>query len=193
MPTKQESNWSKKNHWSLECWYRFSLVFRRKPNANRNQTGLKYTLVLTKLIQNPPGIYMQKNTKGQQESNWSKIHTGPHNAGIESIRYQKVKHANRNQTGLKYTLVLTMLVQNPSGIQEKTKCQQESNCCKIHTGPYNAGIESVWYLAENQMPRNQTAVKYTMVLTILVQNQSDIKQKPKCQQDSNWSYLHTGP
>ena len=100
MPTKQESNWSKKQ-WSLECWYRFSLVFRRKSNANRTQTGLKYTLVLTKLIQNPPGI--QKNTKGQQESNWSKIHTGPHNAGIESVWYLHNVHVGENQmpTGIK--------------------------------------------------------------------------------------------
>ena len=27
--------------------------------------------------------------------------------------------------------------------------EQELNWSKIHTGPYNAGIESVWYLAEN--------------------------------------------
>ena len=33
-------------HCSLQCWYRTSLVFRRK-NANRNQTGRKYTLLLT--------------------------------------------------------------------------------------------------------------------------------------------------
>ena len=30
-------------HYSLECWYRTSLVFTRKTNANRNQTCLLYT------------------------------------------------------------------------------------------------------------------------------------------------------
>ena len=34
---------------------------------------------------------------------------------------------------------------NQSGIKKKTKYQQDSNWPKIHTGPYNAGIESVWY------------------------------------------------
>ena len=33
-------------HCSLQCWYRTSVVFRRK-NANRNQTARKYTLLLT--------------------------------------------------------------------------------------------------------------------------------------------------
>ena len=30
--------------------------------------------------------------------------------------------------------------------------KQESNWSKIYTGPYNAGLDSVWYLGENQMP-----------------------------------------
>ena len=75
------------------------------------------------LVQIQSGI--QEKTKCQQESNWSKIRTGPYNAGI---------------------------LQNQSGIKKKNKCQQQSNWSKIHTGPHNAGIESVWYLGENQMP-----------------------------------------
>ena len=49
-----------------------------------------------------------------------------------------------------------MLVQNQSGIKKKPKCQQHSNWSQIYTGPYNAGIESVWYWKEKQMP---TALK----------------------------------
>ena len=37
-------------HCFLKCWYRTSLVFTRKTNANRNQTGTKYTLLLTMLV-----------------------------------------------------------------------------------------------------------------------------------------------
>ena len=37
-------------HWSFQCWYRISLVLKRKTNANSTQTGLKYTLVLTMLV-----------------------------------------------------------------------------------------------------------------------------------------------
>ena len=88
-------------HWSLQCWYRTSLVFRKKTNANRNQTGTKYTLLLTMLVQNRSGI--QKKTKWEQESNWYKIyiHTPPYNAGIEPVWYS-----------------------------EKNKCEQESNWSK---------------------------------------------------------------
>ena len=31
--------------WSLQSWYRTSMVLRRKTDANRNQTGTKYTIV----------------------------------------------------------------------------------------------------------------------------------------------------
>ena len=48
-------------HWSLQCWYRTSLVFRRKTNTNRNQTGTKYTLLVTMQVYNPSGI--QKKNK----------------------------------------------------------------------------------------------------------------------------------
>ena len=62
-----------------------------------------------------------------------------------SLVLKRKPNANSTQTGLKYTLVLTMLVYNQSGIKKKNKCQQHSNWSKIHTGPHNAGIESVWY------------------------------------------------
>ena len=78
-------------HCSLQCWYRTSLLFRRKTNANKNQTDTKYTLLLTILLQNQSGIQ------------------------------KKNKNANENQTGTKYTLLLTMLVQKQSGIQKKNK------------------------------------------------------------------------
>ena len=68
-------------HCFLKCWYRTSLVFTRKTNANKNQSGRK-------------------------------IHTVSYNAGIEPLCYSREKqnNANRNQTGTKYTLLLTMLV-----------------------------------------------------------------------------------
>ena len=37
-------------HCSLQCWYRSNLVFTRKTNANKNQTGTNYTLHLTILL-----------------------------------------------------------------------------------------------------------------------------------------------
>ena len=68
-------------HYSLECWYRTSLVFTRKTNANRNQTGTKI------------------------------IYTAPYNAGIETVWYSEEKKMQRGiKLVQKYTLVLTMLV-----------------------------------------------------------------------------------
>ena len=81
----------------------------------------KYTLGLTMLVQKQSGI-AKKN----------KI------------------NANKNQTGAKYTLLLTMLVQKQSGIQKKTNANRNKTGAKIHTGPYNAGIEPVWYCEEKQ-------------------------------------------
>ena len=140
-------------HCSLKCWYRTTLLLiRRKTNADRNQTGAKYTLVLTKLVSNQSGI--QKN-KCKQEYTGAKIHTPPYNAGMKSVWYSEKNeweqesnwcknthwslqcwyrislvfttkpNANRNQTAAKYTLVLTMLVSNQSGIQNKNKCKQK--------------------------------------------------------------------
>ena len=39
-------------------------------------------------------------------------HTAPYNAGIEPVWYseEKQNNANKNQTGTKYTMVLTILV-----------------------------------------------------------------------------------
>ena len=37
-------------HCSLQCRYTTRPVFRRKTNANKNQTGTKYTLPLTILV-----------------------------------------------------------------------------------------------------------------------------------------------
>ena len=79
-------------HCSLQYWYRTSLVFRRKTNANRNQ------------------------------ANWWKIHTGPDNDGYRtSLVLRRKTNAKRYQTG-----------------------------AKIHTGPYNAGREPVWYLEKSK-------------------------------------------
>ena len=53
---------------------------------------------------------MEKH-KCQLGSNWSKIHTGPYKVGLESFLYSEENtKANIHQTGLKYTLVLTLLV-----------------------------------------------------------------------------------
>ena len=96
-------------HCSLQCWYKINLAFRRKTNANENQTGKKYTLLVTMLVKNQSGI--QKKNKCWQESNWYKIHTAPYDAGIEPVWYSEEKqNANKNQTGTKYTLLHTMLV-----------------------------------------------------------------------------------
>ena len=50
---------------------------------------------------------------------------------------------------------------NQSGIKKKNKCQQETNWSNIHTGPYNAGIESVGYLGEKEMPTEIKLVQNT--------------------------------
>ena len=43
-----------------------------------------------------------------------------------------------------------MLVDNQSGIQKKENAKRNQTGAKIHTGPYNAGIETVWYCEEKQ-------------------------------------------
>ena len=109
-------------HWSLQCWYRTSLVFRRKTNANRNQTGTKYTLLLTMLVQNRSGI--QKKTNGNRNQTGKNIYTHP--SLQRWYRTSLVFRKKQMRTGVKleqkYTLVPTMLVQNQSGIQMKNKC-----------------------------------------------------------------------
>ena len=67
-------------HWSLQCWYRTSLVFTRKTNANTNETGIKYTLLLTMLVYRTSLVFRRKT------------------------------NAYRNQTGGKDTPLLTVLV-----------------------------------------------------------------------------------
>jgi len=61
----------------------------------------------------------------------------------------------------KYTLVLTMLVENQTGNQKKNKCEEESKWCQMHTGPYSAGIEQVWYLKEKKILAEIKVVKNT--------------------------------
>ena len=145
-------------HCSLQCQYRTSLVFRRKKKANRNQTSAKiHTGPYNAGIQNQSGI--QKKTNANRNQTSAKIHTGPQNAGIEPVWYSEKKQM---RTGIKlvhkYTMVLTMLVQNHFGIQKKTNANRNQTGAKIHTGHYN----------------------------MLLQNQSRIVKKTKCQQQSNW-------
>ena len=59
----------------------------------------------------------RRKKKNQQGLNWSKIHTGPHNAGVESAWCLEGKRkTSRDETSLKHTLVLTILVLNQHGV-----------------------------------------------------------------------------
>ena len=164
--------------WSLQCWQRTSLVLRRKTNANRNQTGTKYTLLLK------------------------------YNAGIEPVSYSEekkvlteIKLVQKTQCSFQWWYRTSLV------FSKKTNANRNQTGAKIHTGPYNAGIEPVWYSEEKQMPtriklvpnthwslqcwyrtnlvfrrktnanRNQTGTKYTLLLTMLVQNRSCIQKK----------------
>ena len=45
------------------------------------------------------------------------MHTGPHDAGVESAWcLEEKRKTSRDKTGLKYTLVLTVLVLNQHGV-----------------------------------------------------------------------------
>ena len=142
-------------HCSLQCQYRTSLVFRRKTNANRNQTGTKYTLLLTMLVQNQSGIQKKRQMR----------------RGIKLVQ--------------KYTLGLTILVQKQSGMHKKTKLTltkiklvQNTHCslqCWYRT--------SLVFRGKTNANKNKTGTKYTLLLTMLVQNQSGIQKKNKCEQE----------
>ena len=99
----------------------------------------------------------KKNAKRNHTS--AKIHTGPYNAGIEPVWSEKKQMRTGIKLVQKYTLVLTMLVYNHFGIQKKTNGNRNQTGAKIHAGPFNAGIEPVWYREENQMP---TAIKLVL-------------------------------
>ena len=125
-------------HCFLQCWYRSSLVIRRKTNANKNHTGTKYTLLLTILVQNQSGIAKKKKI-----------------------------NANKNQTGAKYTLLLTMLVQNKSGIQKKKKSKQKSNQCKSTHWFLQCWYRTTLVFRRKQMRTGIKLVqKYTLVTII---------------------------
>ena len=141
-------------HWSLQCWYRTSLVFTRKTNANTNQTGIKYTLLdpYNAGIQNQSGI--QKKNKCLQKSNWWKRHTAPYSASIESVWYS-----------------------------EEKQCKQESNQCKNTHWSLQCWYRTILVFRRKQMRTGIKMVqKYTLVPIMLVQNQSGIVKKTKCQQ-----------
>ena len=62
-------------------------------------------------------MVFRRKKKNQQGLNCSKIHTGPHNAGVESAWcLEEKRKTSRDETGLKYTLVLIMLVLNQHGV-----------------------------------------------------------------------------
>ena len=71
-------------------------------------------LCLYQKVHNLPEILSYAAGLDQHGSNWTKIHSGAYNVGIESVWYLKEKH----------------------------QCQPGSNWSKIDTGPYHVGIES---------------------------------------------------
>ena len=148
-----ETKLVKSTHCSLQCWYRTSLVFRRKTNGNRNQTGTK------------------------------KTHLLKYNAGIEPVSYSQEKQMLTEIKLVQNThvLLLTMVVQNQSGIQKKTNANSpESNWSKnTHWSLQCWHRKSLVFKRKTNTNRNQTGAKYTLVLTMLVQNQSGIHMKNK--------------
>ena len=62
-------------------------------------------------------MVFRRKKKNQQGLNWSKIHTGPHNVGVGlAWCLEEKRKTSRDETGLKYTLVLTMFVFNQHGV-----------------------------------------------------------------------------
>jgi len=99
-------------HWSLQCWYRTGLVFRRKTNANRNKSGTKYIHTAPYNAGIEPVWYSEEKqmlTRIKLVQNthcslqcWYTCRT--------TLVFRRKTNANRNQTGAKYTLVLTIIV-----------------------------------------------------------------------------------
>ena len=77
-------------HYSLECWYRTSLVFTRKTNANRNQTGTKiiYTAPYNAGIET---VWYSEEKQMLTKIKLYKIHTAPYNASIQPVWYSEEK------------------------------------------------------------------------------------------------------
>ena len=110
-------------HWSLQCWYRTSLVFRRKTNANTNQTGIKYTLLLTMLVYRTSLVFRRK-TNANKNQTGKNTHRSLQCQHRTSLVFRRKTNAYRNQTGGKDTPLLTVLVQNQSGIQKKNNANR---------------------------------------------------------------------
>ena len=129
-------------HWSLHCWYTVEPVWYSE--ERQMQTGIKQV---------------------------QKIHTAPYNAGRQPVWYSEKKQM---RTGIKlvqkYTLVLTMLVWNHSGIQKKTTANRNQTGGEIHP----AWSLQCWYRTtlvfrrKTNANRKQTGTKYTLLLTMLV-------------------------
>ena len=97
-------------HRSLQCWYRTSLVFRRKTNANRNQTGTKYTLLRSYNAGIETVWYLEEKQMRTEIKLVQNTHCSLHCWYRTSLVFSRKTNANRNDTGTKYTLLLTMLV-----------------------------------------------------------------------------------
>ena len=76
-----------------------------------------------------------------------------YNAGRYRIHlvFNRKTTANRNQTGLKYTPVFRMLGRYRIHLvlQKETNANRNQTGLKYTLVPYNAGIETVWYLEEH--------------------------------------------
>ena len=125
---------------SLQCWYRTSLVFIRKRNAKRNQTGIKIhtapyyagiepvwyseekkMLTGIKLVQNTHcslQCWYRTSLVSTRKTNPNKNQTGTKiNTHFclpcsyrRSLVFRRKTNAKRNQTGTIYTPLLIMLV-----------------------------------------------------------------------------------
>ena len=154
-------------HASLKCWYRTSLVFRRKTNANKNQTSRNTHYSLKCWYRT--SLVFRRNTKCYQESKWFKIHTAPYNAGIEPVWYSEEKQMLKE----------SKLVQNTHGC---LKCwyrtsllfRRRTNPTKNQTSKNTHRSLQCWYRTslvfrrKTNANKNQTGTKYTLLPTMLV-------------------------
>ena len=102
-------------HWSLQCWYRTSLVYRRKTNPNRNQTGTKINTDISLQYWYRTSLVLRRKTNANRNQTGAKYsHWSLQCWYTTSLVFTRKTNANTNQTGIKYTLLLTMLVYRTS-------------------------------------------------------------------------------